>query len=67
MEKKKTKLTISGNPKKSIDSIDLAISKNEADELIMSAREKIYKDWVMKYGKKKNKINYFWRSKEINR
>jgi hypothetical protein len=26
----------------------------------MSARKKIYKDWVMKYGKKKNKINYFW-------
>ena len=34
---------------------DFALSKNEADELIMSARNKIYKDWVMKYGKKKNK------------
>jgi hypothetical protein len=29
------------------------LSKNEADELVMSARKKIYKDWVMKYGEKK--------------
>jgi hypothetical protein len=26
----------------------------------MSARNKIYKDWVMKHGKQKNKINNFW-------
>ena len=45
---------------------DFALSKNEADELIMSARNKIYKDWEMKYGKKKNKINYFWKSQKIN-
>jgi len=45
---------------------DFALSKNEADELIMSARDKVYKDWEMKYGKKKNKTNYFWRSKKIN-
>jgi len=45
---------------------DFALSKNEADELIMSARNKIYKDWEMKYGQKKNKINYFWKSQEIN-
>ncbi len=36
---------------------EFALSKNEADELIMSARNKIYKDWEMKYGKQKNKIN----------
>ncbi len=34
MERKKTKLTISGNPKKSIDSIDLAISKNKKSVII---------------------------------
>jgi len=45
---------------------DFALSKNEADELIMSARNKIYKDWEMKYGKKKIKINYFWKPQEIN-
>jgi hypothetical protein len=33
----------------------------------MSARNKIYIDWVMKYGKKKNKTNYFWKSKKINK
>ena len=46
---------------------DFALSKNESDNLIMSARKKIYKDWVMSYGKEKNKINYFWKSQEINR
>ena len=44
---------------------DFALSKNEADELIMSARNKIYKDWVMKYGEKKNKINDLWSCQEI--
>jgi hypothetical protein len=33
----------------------------------MSARNIIYKDWVMKYGQQKNKINTFWYSQEINR
>jgi len=44
---------------------EFALSKNEADELIMSARNKIYKDWVMKYGKKKNKINTYWNCQKI--
>jgi len=35
---------------------DFALSKKEADELIMSARDKIYKDWGMIYGKKKIKV-----------
>ena len=39
---------------------DFALSKQEADELIMSARNIVYKDWVMRYGKQKNKINNFW-------
>ena len=43
---------------------DFALSKDEADELIMSARNIIYKDWVMIYGKK-NKINNIWDSKKI--
>ena len=34
MEKKKTKLTISGNPKKSIDNIELARSKNKNSVII---------------------------------
>ena len=38
---------------------DFALSKKESDELIMSARNKIYKDWIMKYEKQKNKINNF--------
>jgi hypothetical protein len=33
----------------------------------MSARNIIYKDWVMKYGKQKNKINTLWHSQEIDR
>jgi hypothetical protein len=32
----------------------------------MSARNIIYKDWEMKYGYKKNKINALWNSQEIN-
>jgi len=46
---------------------DFALSKVEADELIMSARNIVYKDWVMKYGQQKNKINTFWHSQEINK
>ncbi len=44
---------------------DFALSKNEADELIMSARKKIYKDWKMNYGKEKNEINIIWKPQEI--
>ena len=35
---------------------DFALSKQEADNLIMSARDKVYKDWKMGDGKKKIKI-----------
>ena len=34
---------------------DFALSKDEADELIMTARNIIYKDWEMRDGKQKNK------------
>ena len=44
---------------------DFALSKEEADNLIMSAREIVYKDWVMTYGKKKIKINNYWKAKKI--
>jgi len=44
---------------------DFALSKEEADNLIMSAREIVYKDWVMTYGKQKIKINNFWKAKKI--
>ena len=46
---------------------DFALSKNEADNLIMSARNKVYKDWEMTYGKEKTKINYFWKFKKDQR
>jgi hypothetical protein len=45
---------------------DFALSKEESDELIMSARKIVYKDWVMSYGKQKNKINYFWHCQRID-
>ena len=45
---------------------DFALTKNEADNLIMSAREKIYKDWEMTYGKEKIKVNYFRKFKKNN-
>jgi hypothetical protein len=32
----------------------------------MSARNIVYKDWEMSYGKQKNKTNYFSDSKKIN-
>mgnify|MGYP005712284507 FL=1 len=35
---------------------EFALSKLEADNLIMSARDKVYKDWKMKNGKKKIKV-----------
>ena len=40
---------------------DFALSKNEADDLIMSARDKAYKDWKMKNGKEKIKAINFWK------
>jgi len=44
---------------------DFALSKTEADELIMSARNIIYKDWRMRNGKQKNKTYYFWKAQKI--
>ena len=44
---------------------DFALSKDEADELIMSARSIVYKDWEMSYGKQKIKINNFRKTKKI--
>ena len=35
---------------------EFALSKAEADQLIMTAREKVYKDWGMKNGEKKIKV-----------
>ena len=35
---------------------EFALSKTEADQLIMTAREKVYKDWGMKHGEKKIKV-----------
>ena len=46
---------------------DFALSQSEADNLIMSARDIVYKDWVMKYGEKKDKINTFYKYKKIYR
>ena len=44
---------------------DFALSKEEADGLIMSARNIIYKDWEMRNGKK-NKINNIrWHSQKV--
>ena len=43
---------------------DFALSKNEADDLIMSARNIVYKDWGMRDGKK-NKAYYFRKSQKI--
>ena len=45
---------------------DFALSKKEADELIMSARNKVYKDWEMKNGKEKVKTNNFKGLKKSN-
>ena len=35
---------------------EFALSKQESDNLIMSAREKVYKDWEMENGKKEIKV-----------
>ena len=45
---------------------DFALSKNEADELIMAARNIIYKNWGMRNGKQKNKTNYLWQVQKTN-
>ena len=39
---------------------DFALSKKEADDLIMSARDIAYQDWKMKNGKEKIKVINFW-------
>ena len=35
---------------------EFALSKQEADNLIMSARDKVYKDWEMENGEEKIKV-----------
>ncbi len=45
--------------------IALNIPKLEADNLIMSAREKVYKDWEMKNGKEKKKYKIENQKKSI--
>ena len=35
---------------------DFALSKQESDNFIMSARDKVYKDWEMENGEKKIKV-----------
>ena len=45
---------------------DFALSKDEADALIMSARNIVYKDWGMSHGEQKDKTNYFWQAKKDN-
>ena len=43
---------------------EFALSKTEADQLIMTAREKVYKDWGMKHGEKKIKAISYYNLKE---
>ena len=43
---------------------EFALSKTEADQLIMTAREKVYKDWGMKHGEKKIKVISYYNLKE---
>ena len=43
---------------------EFALSKTEADHLIMTAREKVYKDWGMKNGEKKIKVISYYNLKE---
>ena len=45
---------------------DFALSKQEADSLIMSARDKVYKDWEMENGKEKIKVVNFRKFKKNN-
>jgi len=46
---------------------EFALSKNEADDLIMSARNIVYQDWEMKNGKEKTKVINIWSFKEDNK
>jgi hypothetical protein len=41
------------------------LSKDEADNLIMSARNIVYKDWGMRNGEQKNKTYYFRKYQKI--
>jgi hypothetical protein len=45
---------------------EFALSKKESDELIMSARNKIYQDWEMSYGKEKNQVKIIRKLKKIH-
>ena len=45
---------------------DFALSKKEADDLIMSARDIVYQDWEMKNGKEKTKVINFWSVQKNN-
>ena len=45
---------------------DFALSKKEADDLIMSARDIVYQDWEMENGKEKIKVINFWSVQEDN-
>ncbi len=45
---------------------EFALSKKEADDLIMSAREKAYQDWEMKNGKEKIKVISFCQFQKDN-
>ena len=40
---------------------EFALSKAEADNLVMSARDKVYKDWKMGNGEKKIKVINIWK------
>ena len=43
---------------------DFALSKKEADDLIMSARNIVYQDWEMKNGEEKVKVVNIWSFKK---
>ena len=45
---------------------DFALSKKEADDLIMSERDIVYQDWEMENGKEKTKVINFWSVQENN-
>ena len=40
---------------------EFALTRQEADNLIMTAREIVYKDWEMENGQKKIKTLYIWK------
>ena len=43
---------------------DFALTREEADNLIMQARNIVYKDWEMTYGQKKIKTFNIWKRKK---